>query len=171
MNIIDLAEVYNLQWMEVTQGRNGYPMGLYKAISSDNFDSFKELEEFANENNLSIVSLHKRDGWDLWENRGTMYKPYSNSAEDFGDNYSEFHKMNEEQFFEQEIHPVLEDISDFDSLEDFLKCKKQIWEEIEAMEEDEIVLTHEGNYSETLKQESLSFSHDTHNYKIALIEE
>ena len=35
------ADENDLEWVEVTQGRNGYPQGLYKAISSDNFDSFK----------------------------------------------------------------------------------------------------------------------------------
>ena len=169
MDIIDLAEAFNLQWMEVTQGRNGYPSGLYKAISSDNFDTFEELQNFAKENDLIIVDLHKRDGWDLWENRGTMYQPYQISAEGFGD--AEFQKMDESEFFNEEIHPVTDDIHDFNSLEKFLKAKKEIWEEIEAMEDDEIVITYDGNYSETLKQNPLSFSHDTHNYKLALISE
>ena len=52
----------DLEWMEVTQGRNGYPQGLYKAISSDNFTSFAALSKFAYENKLSIVSLHRKDG-------------------------------------------------------------------------------------------------------------
>lgn len=98
-----------------------------------------------------------------------MYDPYQNSAEDYGDNYDEFDKICEAEFFEREIKPSIDNFEDFESLETFIKDKKEVWQEIEAMEDDEIVITCYGEYYETIKRESMSFSHDTWNYKIGLI--
>lgn len=164
-----VSEQTNLDLIEITTGRNGYPSGLYKALDASNLENFKEVQEIAEKHDLDIVKVHQRDGWSLWENQGWANEPFKNSSDDFGDNYTEFYKMTETEFFENEIHPLIAEIEDFETLEKLLESKKEVWEEIENMEDDEFVVTHEGYYYETLKKESLSFYHDTHNYKIALV--
>ncbi|TXD47321.1 hypothetical protein [Polaribacter sp. IC073] len=165
----ELANENNLKVSEITTGSNGYPSGLYNCIMVDDFNSFKEVEEFATTHNLEIIQIHQRDGWSLWENKGSMYKSFENSSEDYGDDYAEFPKMDEAEFIENEVTPLLEDTASFDAISLILEAKKEIWEEIEEMEEGEVVISYQGNYSETIKKHSLSFYHDTHSYAIALI--
>ena len=66
---LDLALEWGLDTAEeVTQGMNGYPSGLYKAISG--FESFEDAERFADEVKGEVVLLTKRDGHQFWSNNG-----------------------------------------------------------------------------------------------------
>lgn len=168
INLLDLADAHSLETIETTQGRNGYPSGTGYAITG--FESWEELKQFAEENELEPTLFHSRDGWHFWESKGIMYTPFQKSAEDYGDNFSEIPKMDEETFIENEVQFFFEDPKEsFQEIEEFLKEKKEVWEEVENMEDDEIVITHEGRYYETIKRQSLYWSHDTHNYCIALV--
>lgn len=62
-----------LELVEITQGMNGYPSGLYKAVSG--FESFVDAEDFAKEVNGEVVLLTKRDGHQFWTNNGRQYEP------------------------------------------------------------------------------------------------
>lgn len=168
VDLRNVAEQEGLDIIETTTGTNGYPENLKFAITG--FDTFEQAQDLADKYSLSIESFEKRDGWSLWS-RGnrTMFSAFQNSAEDFGDNYLEYGKIDEEEFFEIEIKPSIDNFEDFESVETFLKDKKEIWEEIDKMEEDEIVITLYGDYCDTIKQTSMSFSHDTRNYIIGLI--
>jgi hypothetical protein len=59
-----------LEKVEVTQGSNGYPKGIYTALISD---SYEELSNEIDRNGGDLVLLRKRDGWDLWEKRSNWY--------------------------------------------------------------------------------------------------
>ena len=69
----DLAYEMSLNFVEITQGMNGYPKGLYKAIAG--FDSFEDAEYFAEKTNGEVVLLSRRDGHALWTNNGRQYEP------------------------------------------------------------------------------------------------
>ena len=69
----DLAYENGLELVEITQGMNGYPSGLYKAVSG--FESFVDAEDFAKEVNGEVVLLTKRDGYQFWTNNGRQYEP------------------------------------------------------------------------------------------------
>lgn len=56
----------------VTRGRNGYPEGLYSAVSG--FGCFPEAEDFAKEIDGEIVMLARRDGHQFWSNCGRKYE-------------------------------------------------------------------------------------------------
>ncbi len=169
-NLLELADAHGLETIETTQGRNGYPSGTGYAITG--FNSWLELKQFAEEHDLEITQFHSKDGWHFWESKRRMYEPIKNSAEDYGDNYSEIPKIDEEDFIKNEVQWFFEDPKEsFEQIEEILKQKKEIWEEVEQMEDDEIVITHEGRYYETIKKESLYWSHDTHNYCIGLVSE
>lgn len=68
---LDLAYEWGLNIVEVTQGVNGYPEGLYKAIIG--FDYFENAEDFAEQVNGEVVLLSRRDGHALYTNRGRAY--------------------------------------------------------------------------------------------------
>ncbi|MDO6737055.1 hypothetical protein [Wenyingzhuangia sp. 2_MG-2023] len=168
-----ILENENLDYIEITQGSNGYPKNLYRAITGSNFKNFKELEEFADKHNLEVFKAHKKDGWQLWESQGWTNKPIKASEDDYGDDYGSINYMefdNEEDFISREISKTISEDTDlnFEGLESFINSKKELWEKIESLEEDELIITHFGVYSDTVKEESLTFYHDTHHYQICL---
>ena len=168
----DLAEIASengLQLIDTTANSTGYPEWLQKAIIG--FDTFEEAEELAKENGLSIEIFHKRDGWDLWYRTGsTAYEPFRRSAEDFGDDYSEFSKDDLEDFYENEVQPMVSEFESFDDLRSFLDKNEKIKDEIEDAEDDEIVITCCGEYYDTIKERTMSYNYDSHRYAIGLID-
>ena len=155
--------------IETTASRTGYPERLQKAIIG--FDTFEQAEELAKENGLSIEFFRKRDGWNFWYRTGsTAYEPFRRSAEDFGDDYSEFSKDDLEDFYENEVQPMVSDFESFDALRSFLDQKEKIQDEIEDAEDDEIVITRSGEYYDTIKERTMAYSYDSHRYAIGLID-
>lgn len=69
---LDLAHEYGLNIVEVTEGKNGYPENVYKAIAG--FDYFENAESFADEVNGEVVLLSRRDGHALYTNKGRAYE-------------------------------------------------------------------------------------------------
>ena len=134
-------------------------------------EKYSIAEEIAEEFGLEITTFEKKDGWQLWHRSGGRpYNAFTNSSADFGDNYQEIGKIDEADFIENEVMFFFEDTKEsFEQIESFLKQKKEIWEEVEKMDDDEIVITHEGRYSETIKKESMCFYHDTKHIAIGLI--
>lgn len=168
LDIRMLAVELDLGYIETTTGTNGYPKNLKPALVG--FETFEQAQEIADTYNLSIESFESKDGWRLWtRNNRTMYEPYNNSAEDYGDNYNDLWKMDEEEFYEAEVEPILENFDNLTDLKNFIKEKEEIFEEMEKMSDEEIIITHEGRYYETIKKQSMSWSHDTRHYIIGLI--
>lgn len=69
---LDLASEWGLDIVDITQGMNGYPKGLYKALIG--FDTFEDAEVFAEEVKGEVVLLTKRDGHQFWSNNGRQYE-------------------------------------------------------------------------------------------------
>lgn len=168
----DLAEIASengLQLIETTASRTGYPEGLQKAIIG--FDTFEQAEALAKENGLRIEFFQQHDGWDLWYRTGCQAgEPFLRSAEDYGDDYSEFSKKDLEGFYENNVQPMVSDFEDFDSLRSFLNMEEKIKDEIEEAEDDEIVITCCGEYYDTIKERPMAYHLDAHSYAIGLID-
>ena len=167
-----IAYENGLTYIETSSQPNGYPTNIKGAIIG--LSSFKEAQKLADENNLSIELFTKKDGQDLWYRTGNLaHEPMKNSSEDFGDNYSKLEKMSESEFLENEVSERLKDLIDagenFESLKEYIKEQEKLFNEIESMEDDEIVITCQGEYYETIKKESMYFSHDTRHITIGLI--
>ena len=175
-NQIDLREIADnngLTYAESTSGSNGYPSNIKGIIIG--FEYFQDAEELAEKHGLSIEFFLKKDGWQLWERTNNQaHEPMKNSSDDYGDNYSQLEKMSESEFITNEvaetITALIEDGADFDTIENFIKDKRKLFNEIEIMEDDEIVITYQGSYYETIKKQSMYFSHDTKHITIGLID-
>lgn len=163
VDIKELAEQYNLDYIETTTGSNGYPQNLQFAITG--FDSFEKAQELADMYNLRIESFEKRDGWQLWSRRNNwMYQAYQLDVNrDFGDNYSE-----EDQ--DQILNTIKEIIDEVENPVKFLNSQIELLEECEKACDDEVVISHHGEYFDTLPKESMTFYHDTRHYIIGLIQ-
>lgn len=165
----DIAEENGLELIDTTSARNGYPQDLKNAIIG--FDSFEQAEKLAKENGMSIEAFKKRDGWDLWYRTGCkMGTPFLRTADDFGDDYRGYSKDDLEDFYLNEVQPMVSDFEDFDSLRCFLDKMQEIYHAIEDADDDELVITYEGHYYETIKKAVMEYTLDTHHYAIGLID-
>lgn len=168
-SLLQIAYQNCLEVIDTTSERNGYPANLKYAIIG--FDTFEEAKRIARENNLSIEIFTRRDGWKYYYRTGNIaYEPFRNSASDYGDDYSEFSIEDIDTFYEEEVKPFLEQFDDFESVSSFIKMKKEIFERLEMIDDDEIVITNEGRYCDTIQKTSMRFYHDTKTKVIGLIE-
>ena len=165
----EIAENNGLTYAESTSGTNGYPSNIKGIIIG--FEYFQDAEELAEKHGLSIEFFTKKDGWDLWERTNNQaHEPMKNSSDDYGDNYSQLEKMNEKVFYESEIKHSIENFDNLEDLQNFLSKKQELFEEIEKMEVDEVVITYQGDFYEAIKKVSMSFTHDTKTTIIGLID-
>jgi hypothetical protein len=168
LSIGEITELEGLDYIETTSERNGYPSNIRAAIIG--LDSFEQAEELAVKYGLSIMSFKKKDGWGLWYRTGNrMYEAFENGSGDFGDNYSEYAKMSKEDFYENEVKDRLADFDSWEELTQFLSNMESVFEEIDKMGDDDLVITHMGVYRETISKKSMSFYHDTNHEVIGLI--
>lgn len=83
----EITEKMVTEWglgiVQVTQGMNGYPKGLYGAVVG--FDCFDDALGFADHIGGEVVILSKRDGHDFWSNNGNIYAPIILNGDWFGD--------------------------------------------------------------------------------------
>lgn len=76
----EIANEYDISIVETTIGTNGYPRNLQFALTD--FESYEQYCEIRDKYNLQELSLHKKDGWQLWERNNTWgNQPYT--AEDY----------------------------------------------------------------------------------------
>lgn len=170
-NLRELAESYDLQYVETTSEGNGYPSNIKGAIIG--FETFEQAQELAEENDLEVVMFTKKDGWQLWTRGNTTHGPMTISASDYGDDFSEFsNSISEFEFIKDEVMPFFDpdngEVSSFESIEKIISEKKEVWEEIEVLGDNEIVITHLGQYFETVEEKTMHFTHDTNNWAIGV---
>lgn len=166
LSLAKIADIEGLQYVETTSGTNGYPENIQDAIVG--FDNWEQLEEVATKYNLNAINLHKRDGWQLYERQGIATEPFKNSSNDYGDDYFEYNDAEayQKQIME-DIFPYTE-LSTFEDIENWIKERKEVYNELLTCGEDEIVITYQGRFYEKIHKLSMNFSHDTHNYIIGL---
>jgi PAS domain-containing protein len=163
----DIAQEHNLEIVRTTAAYNGYPECTQPAIVG--FDNFAQAEALAKEYDLRIVTLHKRDGWEWWTRGDNAYEPLRPTANWYGDDSSEFTSCDYDNYFAEEVRPTLEYTQNLEELEELIKRHREIMEEIQAADEDQLVIVCDGYYYETIDKEVMQWSYDTHNYIIAIL--
>ena len=161
-----IIEEKGLEFIDTTEQRNGYPSNLKRAVVG--FKNYGEAKELADVFDLNIESFHRRDGWGLWHREGSQSTPFEISSVDYGDDYSLIPKMDEDEFIENQVQPILEQGEDFESIEAIIKTKKEVWDEVAILNDNEAVITFQGNYHTTIQIKTMDFSEDTHNYVIGV---
>jgi hypothetical protein len=78
----EIANEYNISVVETTIGTNGYPSNLQFALTD--FESYEQYCEIKDKYNLQEISLHKKDGWQLY-NRKSTYNNTPYTAYDFAE--------------------------------------------------------------------------------------
>lgn len=163
-----IAEIENLQVIETTSAMNGYPQSIKKALIG--FDTFEQAERVANEYGLSIEFFTKKDGWQLYyRTNSCAYSAIEVSAEDYGGDFMSYTKSDYDEFYENEVKDIIGEFDSFKDVESFLTKRKEIYEAIEALDDDEMVLTCQGTYYDTVKQHTMCHYYDTETTVIGLI--
>lgn len=160
-----------LELVTITQGMNGYPSGLYKAVAE--FESFEDAEDFAKQVRGEVVLLTKRDGHQFWSNNGRQYEPLErakfideNNEETFTNDLSFESWANEELCNKLKENPNMYDlqimINDFCNAIDKITC----------MGDSEIAVVNKSDYDCSIYPKYSTHIHDDDvtTYMIAVVD-
>ena len=163
-----ISEIENLQVIETTSAMNGYPQFIKKALIG--FETYEQAEMVAKKYGLSIEYFTKRDGWKLYyRTNDKAYSAIEVTADQYGDDYRSFTSADCDNYYENEVKGMVCEFDSFEEVESFLTMKKKIYEAIENLEDDEMVLTCQGEYYDTVKQYTMCHFYDTKSTVIGLI--
>lgn len=152
------AEISKLgTFKPVTGAINGYPepeLGIF--LMPNDRESFETLKEFLGN---EIETIHYRDGWTFAELQGYNYDGFIKiDSSDFGDNYDIIKIEND-----KDIDLVALDYFDF--IEDKNEARESAGELKQDLKVGLNIMYH-GEFQGCLDLKPISFSNDTHNYKI-----
>lgn len=161
-----ICDEQELEAAEITTGMNGYPRGLRGCVLiGDTGKTFEEIEKIANLYGVEVVSLHRRDGWRLWEYEGMAFSLY-----DFADFMS---NHNDNLHWWGSYHDYANELRDYAEIEGF-----EQWRELADRVENNTLGENEFLYCSQgfpdLEDPDVAdrmvghFSCDTHNYMLAL---
>jgi hypothetical protein len=171
MDLINIAKTHHLQIVETTTAKNGYPQELRFAIVG--FGYFCDAEELAYKYGLRITTLYKKDGWALWvRNNDTTYSPLEITCEEYGDDYRDYDGGSQRLYYEDEINSIdFNEFNNFSELKEFIDEREEVYNEIANATSDQLVITCNGRYFDTIDKRAMRWSFDTHNYIIALVQD
>lgn len=153
--------------IEITTGMNGYPSHLHRGYVG--FDSFEEAECFAERFNGRVVTLKKRDGWQLWQSMGWTDGPFNIKESDYGDNYRLVSSVKEwESETRDFLYDLLDDGASLEDIKNLLLGGLETKSHLETLGEGEAVLLHHGKYYDTIKTVTMSFYEDTWSYEVGV---
>lgn len=165
----DLAYENGLKLVDVTQGMNGYPSGLYKAVSG--FESFEDAEDFAKQVRGEVVDLCKRDGHQFWSNCGRVWQEWKLTAEDYGDDYECVTDW--EDWWEDEKEILSETMKELETPDDLTILTDRVWKiynEINNLGDNEQILLCRGEYYDTIPIKTTRYHIDVYERMIAVVD-
>lgn len=164
----DLAEQLGLDIVSVTKASNGYPHNVQLALIG--FDNFDQAEDVANANDLTIVSIYKRDGWNIWAEQGAACAPIKLGAEDYGDDYMSFDSSWDEDDITDDLRRAIDDIEELDGIFNIVDFYKKLKEEFDKISEDEQVIArmYDADSIEVIKKEVMSWHDDANSSTTAI---
>lgn len=169
--ILDLAYEWGLNIVEVTQGVNGYPEGLHKAIVG--FDYFENAEDFAEQVNGEVVLLSRRDGYALYTNNGRAYEGIERAKFIDEDRYEVFEsELDFEEWCVGEIDHRMNMGFNLFEFRDMINQMCDTYDEIRTRGRDEIAIVDIKDYSCETTDKYVCVIHDgdvTH-YEIAVVD-
>jgi len=161
----------DLKAAEITTGMNGYPRGLRGAVLlGGSGKTIEQMQELADMYGVELVSLHRRDGWQLWECEGWTSDLYDYISFVDGRN-DNLHYWESYKAYAEELREYAEDMDD-DQAQEWRDVADRVegWQ----LEKNEVLCAPNGypylllDDVETLDRMVDHFSYDTHNYTLAL---
>lgn len=167
-----ICEEQDLEAAEITTGTNGYPRGLRGAVLLSGCGrTAEQMKELADMYGVELVSLHRRDGWQLWESQGWQWDLYdfARFMEDHNDN---LHYWESYKDYADELIEYAEQMDDEDLKQKFCDAADKV--NGLQLEKNEVLCAPNGypylllDDVEKVDRMVDHFSYDTHNYTLAL---
>ena len=156
-----------MKTIEVTQGINGYPEGVYTT------QIFESVEEMKNAGDDLYSIYRKRDGWDFWEFFGFATCPFDMEdviMEDAGDGYYVI-KVDKDDDFEDVLDNVKQnytcDDDDTDCKEWRERIAREIFDDLKKGYGEVFVVSYTGGVRDVFPAESVEY-HDLDVYTYAI---
>lgn len=134
------------------------------------FYDFAEAEEIASRYNLRLGLFTRKDGQDTWRYLNDAFEPMTITEENYTDDYRIYRPSQKDDMLD-ELRDWINDVDTFEEAMAIMEQQAEIYKALEDAKDDEIVLTVNGNYSETMKRECMEFHFDTKHWLIALYSE
>lgn len=160
-----------LNFVEITQGMNGYPEGLYKAIAG--FDYFENAEDFAEQVNGEVVLLSRRDGHALYTNNGRAYEGIERAKFIDEDKYEVFDsELDFEEWCVGEIDHRMDMGFNLFEFRDMINQMCDTYEDIRTRHRSEIAIVDTRDYSCETTDKYVTEIHDEDvtTYMIAVVD-
>ena len=165
-----ICEEQDLEAAEITTGMNGYPRGLRGAVLLGGCGkTIEQMQELAEMYGVELVSLHRRDGWQLWESQGWQWDLYDVAA--FMDEHNDnLHRWDRYKDYADELREYAEQMDDEDLKQQFLDAADKVegW----MLGPNEFLYCENGYPYLTDPDKAYRmvdhFSYDSHNYTLAL---
>ena len=172
-----ISSDYDLEAAEITEGRNGYPSCLRGCVLLNGGDTtINGALAIANLYGVELVSLRRKDGWQLWQCEGNTYELYD--FEDYMINHNDnLHWWDSYKDYADELREYARNVKDSDIVKemdirssfDAMADKVKDWK----LEPNEFIYCEQGYpylTEEVFKADRMvdHFSYDTWNYTLAL---
>ena len=164
-----ISDDYDFVSAEITEGMNGYPSCLRGCVLLNGGDTTIEgAQAIADLYGVELVSLRRKDGWQLWESQGTAYELYDfqDILGNRDDNALTFGSFKEYADFLRETasDEMVEDMA----AHALIEKAKEIEDKKAGDNEFIRTSTYDISYYELLDRHVSHYSYDTWNYCLAL---
>lgn len=164
-----ISDDYDFAAAEITEGMNGYPSCLRGCVLLNGGDTTIEgAQAIADLYGVELVSLRRKDGWQLWESQGTAYELYDfqDILGNRDDNALTFGSFKEYADFLRETasEEMVEDMA----AHALIEKAKEIEDKKAGDNEFIRTSTYDISYYELLDRHVSYYSYDTWNYCLAL---
>ena len=163
-----IIDNYQVDEVTVTSGSNGYPSNLRTALLVDSWADAQAIADAYPE--VTISSLRKRDGWALWEERGTMWQPY-NMLSDY-QQYGRVIKTKDDVYdYYLDDSNYLRSL-DSEALADHLETASKLLRDIDGLADDEYLCANDGDDYDSwdkVEEFAIGYREDVWQYRIGII--
>lgn len=162
-----IIDNYEVTEVTVTSGNNGYPSNLRTALLIYSWADAQAIADAYPQ--VTISSIRKRDGWSLWECRGSMWHPYNMLAD-----YQQYGRVIKTK--DDVYDYYLDDINylrslDSETLADHLETASKLLRDIDNLADDEYLCTNDGDDYDSwdkVEEFAIGYREDVWQYRIAI---
>lgn len=171
-----ICEEQDLKPAEITMGMNGYPRGLRGCVLLGcTGKTIEQMQDISDMYGVELVSLHRRDGWQLWECEGKACSLYD-FASFMDERNDDLHWWSSYKEYVKELREYAREVRNSDIVAEMdirstFDAKADQVENLKLGDNEFLYCTAGYPYlTDPIKAERMvdHFSYDTHNYMLAL---
>lgn len=162
----DIAELNGLEVIETTSERNGYPCAVKPAVIGFR-DWDQAVELCASNPGTILITVDRRDGWNLWHRGDQRHEPLFIRESDYSDDYN-FISGDPDDYVEF-AKSLIGACDTLDDMQHVLDNAREIVDALNLIGDDEVVLTYMGDYEGIINTRPMEWSYDTQHWAVALI--